>query len=49
MTRVFPDWFGVVKEAYQEGLGMKQIVMLIPYVLPRALRFSVPATILFGA
>ena len=41
--------FGLVKEAYQEGLGLKQIAMLIPYVLPDALRFSVPATILFGA
>jgi lipopolysaccharide export system permease protein len=41
--------FGLVKEAYQEGLGLKQIVMLIPYVVPDALRFSVPATILFGA
>jgi lipopolysaccharide export system permease protein len=41
--------FGLVKEAYQEGLGLKQILLLIPYVLPDALRFSVPATILFGA
>jgi lipopolysaccharide export system permease protein len=40
---------GVVKEAYLEGLGLKQIVLLIPYVLPDALRFSVPATILFAA
>lgn len=40
---------GLVKEAYQEGLGLKQIIQLIPYVLPDALRFAVPATILFAA
>jgi lipopolysaccharide export system permease protein len=40
---------GLVKEAYNEGLGLKQIILLIPYVLPDALRFSVPATILFAA
>jgi lipopolysaccharide export system permease protein len=41
--------FGLVKEAYSEGLGLKQVILLIPYILPDALRFSVPATILFAA
>jgi lipopolysaccharide export system permease protein len=40
---------GVVKQAYLEGLGLKQIILLIPYVLPDALRFSVPAAMLFAA
>ncbi len=38
----------VTKEAYQQGLGLKQILLLLPYVLPEALRFSVPGTILFA-
>jgi lipopolysaccharide export system permease protein len=38
----------VSKEAYSQGLGLKQIVLLLPYVLPEALRFSVPGTILFA-
>lgn len=37
---------GVVKEAVDQGLGMAQIARLIPFILPDALRFSVPATIL---
>jgi len=41
--------FGVVRLAYYEGLGLKQVLQLIPYVLPDAMRFSVPATILFAA
>jgi lipopolysaccharide export system permease protein len=40
---------GLFKEAYNQGLGLKQIILLVPYVLPEALRFSVPATILFAA
>jgi lipopolysaccharide export system permease protein len=40
---------GVVKEGAQEGLGLKQIILIIPYVLPEALRFSVPAAMLFAA
>jgi lipopolysaccharide export system permease protein len=40
---------GVVKEATLQGLGLKQIVLLVPYVLPEALRFAVPGTILFAA
>ena len=30
-------------------MGLKQILLLIPYILPDALRFAVPGTILFAA
>jgi lipopolysaccharide export system permease protein len=40
---------GVIREAYSQGLGMKQIVLLLPYVLPEALRFSIPGTVLLTA
>jgi lipopolysaccharide export system permease protein len=40
---------GVVHQAYMNGLGAKQIAMLLPYVLPEALQFAVPATTLFAA
>ncbi|MCC7085992.1 MAG: LptF/LptG family permease [Pirellulales bacterium] len=40
---------GVFREAYSNGLGAKQIFMLLPYVLPEALQFAVPATTLFAA
>ena len=40
---------GLFREAYNQGLGLKQVLQLIPYVLPEALRFSVPATMLFAA
>jgi lipopolysaccharide export system permease protein len=39
---------GVMKEAYTQGLGLKQVALLIPFVLPEALRFAVPGTILFA-
>jgi lipopolysaccharide export system permease protein len=39
---------GLVKEAQQQGLGMMQIAALIPYVLPEAMRFAVPGTMLFA-
>ncbi len=39
---------GVMKEAYSQGLGLKQVALLMPYVLPEALRFAVPGTILFS-
>ncbi|MCG8586192.1 MAG: LptF/LptG family permease, partial [Pirellulales bacterium] len=32
-----------------QGLGLEQVLLLVPYVLPDALRFSIPATILFAA
>jgi lipopolysaccharide export system permease protein len=40
---------GVFKEAYLQGLGFKQVLLLIPYVLPQALLFAIPAAVLFGA
>jgi lipopolysaccharide export system permease protein len=39
---------GVMKEAYSQGLGLKQVALLLPYVLPEALRFAVPGPILFA-
>ena len=39
---------GLVKEAQQQGLGLMQILMLVPYVLPEAMRFAVPGTMLFA-
>jgi len=38
---------GVAVEAGQQGLGPVAILQLIPYVLPNALLFAVPGTILF--
>jgi lipopolysaccharide export system permease protein len=40
---------GVLKEAYLQGLGLNHVVLLIPYIVPEALRFAVPGTILFAA
>jgi lipopolysaccharide export system permease protein len=40
---------GVSKEAVQNGLGFAQILPLLPYILPEALRFAVPGTTLFAA
>jgi lipopolysaccharide export system permease protein len=39
---------GLVREAQQQGLGLVQILLLIPYVLPEAMRFAVPGTMLFA-
>lgn len=39
---------GVVREATDQGLGFGQVVLLLPYILPDALRFTVPATVLFA-
>jgi len=39
---------GVVREATDQGLGIGQVVLLLPYILPDALRFTVPATVLFA-
>jgi lipopolysaccharide export system permease protein len=39
---------GVTKEALQQGLGMAQMGQLLPYLLPSALLYSVPGTILFA-
>ena len=39
---------GLAREAIEQGLGLTQVVLLVPYVLPDSLRFSIPATILFA-
>lgn len=39
---------GLVKEAQMQGLGLVQIAKLVPYVLPEAMRFAVPGTMLFA-
>jgi len=41
--------FGLVKEAREQGLEPQQVIQLIPFILPDALRFTVPATILLSA
>lgn len=40
--------FGVAREAADEGLGLTQILQLIPYILPDSLRFTLPGTSLFA-
>jgi lipopolysaccharide export system permease protein len=40
---------GVFAELFKQGLGLKQTVLLVPYVMPQALLFAIPAAILFGA
>lgn len=40
---------GLFREAQQQGLGLVQIAMLVPYVIPEAMRFAVPGTMLFAA
>ena len=40
---------GLVREAQQQGLGIVQILLLVPYLLPDAMRFAVPGTMLFAA
>lgn len=39
---------GVVDEAADQGLGIDILIQLIPYILPRALMFAMPATCLFS-
>jgi lipopolysaccharide export system permease protein len=39
---------GAVQQAIAQGLGAAQIVQLLPYLLPNALLFAVPGTILFA-
>lgn len=41
--------FGVGREAVSRGLPPLQVAMLVPYVLPDALRLSVPGTLLLAA
>lgn len=39
---------GLVKEARDQNLGLEPILQLLPYILPNALLFAVPGTILFA-
>ncbi|MFT5525834.1 MAG: lipopolysaccharide export system permease protein [Pirellulaceae bacterium] len=39
----------LAQEAVRQGLGPMPILRMIPFVLPNALRFAVPGTILFAA
>lgn len=48
LTSIFMLGF-VVREGAEQGLGPAQIVRLIPYLLPDAMRFTVPTTILLAA
>ena len=38
----------ILKEALEKGLGLGPFLRLVPYALPKALLFAVPATILFA-
>ncbi len=40
---------GVANEALRQGLGIQAIIELVPYVLPNALCFAIPGTMLFSA
>ncbi len=40
---------GVVVEATRQGLGLEQVILLVPYIVPDALRFTLPGTLLFTA
>ncbi len=40
---------GLAQEALRQGLGPLAIVRLVPYVVPNALLFAVPGTMLFAA
>ncbi len=39
---------GVAQEAIRQGLGPLPVLRMVPYIMPEALRFSVPATILLA-
>lgn len=40
---------GLAHQAIREGLGPLALAQLIPFILPNALRFSIPGTMLFAA
>jgi lipopolysaccharide export system permease protein len=40
---------GVVRQASAQSLPLGQVARLIPYILPDALRFAIPATVLLAA
>ncbi|MDZ4817866.1 MAG: LptF/LptG family permease [Planctomycetota bacterium] len=39
----------VMREALSQGLGVKHVILMMPFMLPEALRFAVPGTILFAS
>ena len=41
--------FGVIQEAINQGLGIGPVLRLLPYILPEAMRYAVPGTVLFAA
>lgn len=41
--------YGLAKQARDQGLGLEQVVRLVPYILPEMLRYTIPATLLFAA
>ena len=40
---------GVARQAISEGLGIMPVLKLVPFLLPEAMRYAVPGTILFAA
>ena len=40
---------GMAQEIRNQGLGLGTVIRVMPYLLPNALRFAVPGTILFAA
>ena len=45
---IFIVLIGLAKEAIQQGLGPLNVIRLIPYLLPRALVFAIPGTLLLA-
>ncbi|MEI7684161.1 MAG: hypothetical protein WCL32_03985, partial [Planctomycetota bacterium] len=39
---------GVIAEATQQGLGPKQILEIIPFLIPSTLPYTLPTTTLFA-
>ncbi len=39
---------GIIAEATRQGLGPAQVARMIPFLIPEALRFTVPGTLLFS-
>lgn len=39
---------GVIRESIRQGLALGPVLRIVPYILPEALRFSVPATMLLA-
>lgn len=41
--------FGLMREAQEQGLDLRQVLQIIPYILPDSLRYTVPAAILLAS